>query len=126
MNVMKDVRPTRAVVRILKAFIDKLDHPPGGRTGDHFTYGYELMRETDFASSKVYAILVRLDDAGWLDRRTDPDARPESGGPPRNTFQLKPEAVPAARRLVAEAQKEFAPTRKRRLAGVVRALGWLS
>lgn len=122
---MEDIRPTRAVVRILKAFIDKLDDAPGGRTGDHSTYGYELMQKTDFSSGKVYSILLRLVNAGWLDRLDNPDARPESGGPPRVTYRLQPEAVPAARRLVAEARKEFAPARKRRAPDGVRALGWL-
>jgi DNA-binding PadR family transcriptional regulator len=122
---MQEIRPTRAVVRILKAFVDKIDDAPGGRTGDCSTYGYELMQETGYSSGKVYSILLRLVDAGWLDRRNNPDASPESGGPPRITYQLQPEAVPAARRLVAEALKEFAPVRKRRSSGAVRALAWL-
>ena len=122
---MEDIRPTRAVVRILKAFTDKLDSQPGGRTEDYATYGYELMQETGFGSGKTYSILLRLVNAGWLERLDNPDASPERGGPPRITYQLRPEAVPAARRLVAEARKKFAPARKRRMPGAVRALGWL-
>lgn len=123
---MEEIRPTRAVVRILKAFTDKLDDDaPNSRTDDHTTYGYELMQLTGFSSSKVYSILLRLVEAGWLDRLDNPDASPDSGGPPRVTYGIRPEAVPAARRLVAEARKEFAPARKRRATGAVRAMGWL-
>jgi DNA-binding PadR family transcriptional regulator len=122
---MDSIRPTRAVVVVLKVFTDKLDAGPGGRTEDYSTYGYELMQETGYGSGKVYSILMRLVNAGWLERLNNPDARPESGGPPRITYQLRPEAVPAARRLIAEARKEFAPARKRRAPGAaVRALGW--
>jgi DNA-binding PadR family transcriptional regulator len=120
---MEGIRATRAVVRILKAFTDKLDAQPGGRTQDHTTYGYELMQETGFGSGKTYSILLRLVNAGWLERLENPEARPESGGPPRVTYQLRPEAVPAARRLVAEARKEFAPARKRAARNGVRVLG---
>lgn len=124
MRRMDNVRPTRAVVRILKAFVDKIDAAPGGKTGDHATYGYELMQVTGYSSGKVYQILARLFNAGWLDRFDNPNASPESGGPPRITYQLRPDAVPGARRLVLEAQQEFAPAKRRRLPGTVRALGW--
>lgn len=100
---MEDVRPTRAVLRILKAFLDDLGTAQ---------YGYGLMRETGFSSAKVYQILARLDRAGWLDRFDDPTASPVSGGPPRITYRLQPTAVRAARHLVAEAEREFAPAGK--------------
>lgn len=132
---MDEIRPTRAVVRILKVFTDKLDTRTSGVIGDHSTedhstedhstYGYEVMRETGFSSGKTYTVLLRLVKAGWLDRLDNPDADPVSGGPPRITYHLRPEAVPAARRLIAEARKEFAPARKRRSGGPVRAPGWL-
>jgi PadR family transcriptional regulator PadR len=97
---MQEIRLTRAVLRILKTFVDDLGEPK---------HGYGLMRETGFSSAKVYQILARLTSAGWLDRFDDPDASPETGGPPRITYRLRAGAVPEARRAIGEAQSEFAP-----------------
>jgi PadR family transcriptional regulator PadR len=102
---MEDVRPTLAVVTILGAFIED---PSEAR------YGYGLMQATGYKSGKVYQILTRLMNAGWLHRHDDPNATPESGGPPRITYTLKAEAVPLARRLVNEARAEVAPAKGRR------------
>lgn len=102
------MRPTRDVVRVLKAFIDKIDAAPDHRTGRHTTYGYALMQMTGSNSGKVYTILARLTKAGWLDRFDDPSACPESGGPPRITYQLRSEVVPEARRIILAAQQELA------------------
>ncbi|MGO9381186.1 MAG: hypothetical protein ACLP4W_03610 [Mycobacterium sp.] len=114
---MEDVRPTRAVVRILKAFVDDPDRD---------IYGYQLITETGFSSAKTYQVLARLTGAGWLDRLDDPDASPQSGGPPRITYRLRGDAVPRARRLVAEAQEELAPVPARRwVRGTAHALGWI-
>jgi hypothetical protein len=54
-----------------------------------------------------------------------PQCKPRQRRPPRITYQLRPDAVPGARRLVLEAQHDFAPAKRRRLPGTVRALGWL-
>jgi hypothetical protein len=66
-------------------------------------HGYKLMKSIGFSSAKTYQILARLQAAGWLDRLDDPDASPESRGPPRITYRLAGNAVPKARRLLAEA-----------------------
>ncbi|SUA31565.1 Uncharacterised protein [Mycolicibacterium fortuitum] len=96
---MQEIRPTRAVVRILKAFVD---HP------DRANYGYGLMRETGYSSAKVYQILNRLTGAGWLERSEAPRSTTEAAGPPRVSYRLHPDAVAASRELITEAQKEFA------------------
>ncbi|HKI39127.1 MAG TPA: hypothetical protein VKA66_01675 [Mycobacterium sp.] len=112
---MKDVRPTRAVVRVLMTFLEDLERP---------IYGYLLMTETGFSSAKTYQVLARLTAAGWLDRFDDPDASPQSGGPPRITYRLRGDAVPKARRLVNEAREELTPAPARRwVRGTARALG---
>lgn len=108
---MQDLRPTYAVVRILRVFLDDLSQPQ---------YGYGLMRETGFSSAKVYQILIRLTDKQWVVRHENKDVATESGGPPRVTYELLPEAVPAARRLVSEAHRALAPsTPKRKATGSV-------
>jgi len=112
---VEEVRPTRAVVRILKEFVDDV--------GD-VQYGFKLMKATGFSSAKTYQILARLRSAGWIDKETDPAADVRSGGPPRVTYRMRPEAVPNARRLVQEARYEFAPAKPRTERGAVRALGW--
>jgi len=120
---MNEVRATLAVLRVLKVFVDKIDD---GDSRHHSTYGYELMQATGFNSGKVYQVLARLTSAGWLDRFDNPDASPESGGPPRITYRLRPEAVPAARRLVREAQADFAPAGASRARGASRVRGVIS
>lgn len=97
---MDEIRPTVAVVKILQVFLDDVGQN---------RYGYGLMQSTKYSSAKVYQILARLTKAGWLDRFDDPDASPETGGPPRITYKLRPEAVRAARHLVAETQQEISP-----------------
>jgi PadR family transcriptional regulator len=114
---MQEIRLTRAVVRILKAFVDDLGEPK---------HGYGLMRDTGFSSAKVYQILARLSSAGWVDRLDDPNASPESGGPPRITYRLREDAVSQARHAVAEAQREFAPaTSRRRVQVPVHTVEWV-
>jgi DNA-binding PadR family transcriptional regulator len=112
---MQEIRLTRAVLRIVKAFVDDVGEPK---------HGYGLMRETGFSSAKVYQILARLTTAGWLDRLDDPNASPETGGPPRISYRLRADAVPHARRVIAEAQREFGPASRRRpVHGPANALG---
>lgn len=101
---MDDVRSTLAVVAMLNAFLKDVAAPQ---------YGYGLMQSTGFSSGKVYQILARLVTAGWLERRDDPSATPETGGPPRITYTLRPEAVPMARRMVHEARAGISPTAAR-------------
>jgi hypothetical protein len=99
-DAMEDIRPTMAVLRILKAFLDDPQYTQ---------YGYKLMQETGFSSAKTYQILARLTKADWLQRKVDPGANPDSGGPPRVTYVLRGSAVPVARRLLAEASTELSP-----------------
>jgi PadR family transcriptional regulator, regulatory protein PadR len=113
---MDEVRPTLAVVKILTIFLADVSEP---------RYGYGLMRATGYSSGKVYQIVARLVSAGWLDRLDNPDATPESGGPPRITYRLRPAAVPMARRMVTDAQKDVAAaTAPRRTRRRIAAGGW--
>ena len=101
---MKDVRVTLSVGVVLAIFLAELPDEQ---------YGYKLMQETGFKSGKIYQILGRLEAAGWLRRH------PEGGkseGPPRVTYTLVPEAVPLARRALAEANAVLNPTPRRKLA----------
>ena len=88
---MQEVALTLNVVRVLKVFAENPDEA---------RYGYDLMRETGFASGKLYPILARLTRAGWLDRQDPGPAPTKSEGPPRITYKLAPTAVVAAIREV--------------------------
>jgi PadR family transcriptional regulator, regulatory protein PadR len=79
---------TVAVAVVLRAF---LDDPVRAR------YGYDLMRQTGFASGKLYPILDRLDQAGWLDREREVTDASAEGRPPRVFYRLTATGIPAAR-----------------------------
>ena len=63
-------------------------------------HGYGPMKRCNYDSGKVYGILARLHDAGWLERTRDAD--PESDGPQRVRYRLRPETVETARPLVSD------------------------
>jgi PadR family transcriptional regulator len=75
---MSDVRVTVAVARVLREFVADASEP---------RYGYELMQLTGFPSGKLYPILTRLQQAGWVSRERE-DA-------PHGTYTASP---PAARK----------------------------
>ena len=80
---MDDVRITLAVAQMLRVFYEDPDRD---------WYGYDLMSATGFASGKIYPILARLTTAGWL-LPLDPGPESKSGGSPRISYRLAPEAV---------------------------------
>jgi DNA-binding PadR family transcriptional regulator len=67
---------TLAVATVLSVF---LDNPAQVR------YGYDLMRDTGFASGKLYPVLARLEAVEWLERLPPTESRQ---GPPRVPYRL--------------------------------------
>jgi PadR family transcriptional regulator PadR len=95
---MSEVRVTIAVARVLRAFLDDVTES---------RYGYDLMRETGFPSGKLYPILARLQQAGWLVReREDIDPAAERR-PARTLYRLSSTGVVAARQELAILAAEF-------------------
>lgn len=91
---------TLAVARVLREF---LTEPSQDR------YGYELMGLTNFPSGKLYPILARLVEAGWLVReREDIDAS-QAGRPPRYIYRLSEQGALAAQRELAGISEQLAP-----------------
>jgi PadR family transcriptional regulator PadR len=89
-----------AVAQVLRAFLDDVSES---------RYGYDLMRQTGFASGKLYPILARLQKAGWLLREhEDVDASAE-GRPPRALYRLSPEGLEAARYELAALADQLRP-----------------
>ena len=97
---MDEVRITLAVAALLRIFLDDVSAP---------RYGYDLMRETGFASGKLYPVLGRLAAAGWLiaeRERIDPRA---AGRPPRRHYRLSPGGAQAAARELAAVNAQVQP-----------------
>ena len=99
---MPELRITPAVAVVLKLMLADRDRP---------RYGYELMRETGFASGKLYPLLARLCHAGWLSRESEGTNPTDSGRPPRVFYRLSPSGVALARQALAElhAQSDKGP-----------------
>ncbi|MDH2427488.1 PadR family transcriptional regulator [Sphaerisporangium sp. TRM90804] len=74
-------------------------------------YGYDLMKETGFASGKVYPLLARLRGAGWL-TVTEEDVDPAvAGRPARRGYRLTAEGTQVARRELARLDERLRPAR---------------
>lgn len=94
---------TLAVARLLRVFLEEATQP---------RYGYDLMRQTGFASGKLYPILARLQRAGWLIREHENINPAAEGRPARVLYRLSPTGVRVARyELAALADQLRPPTR---------------
>jgi PadR family transcriptional regulator PadR len=92
----EQIRMTWTVLRVLTAL---LEHP----TGKH--YGFEVCKATKLPSGTVYPLLMRLEQAGWLDSAwEDVDPR-EAKRPRRRFYQLNGEGVRHAQAALQEAQR---------------------
>ena len=97
---MSNVRMTLTVARVLREFLSDPSQP---------RYGYELMSLTKFPSGKLYPVLARLVDAGWLIReREDIDAS-RAGRPTRYMYRLSEQGAVAAQRELTGLSEELAP-----------------
>jgi PadR family transcriptional regulator, regulatory protein PadR len=98
--LMANVRVTLAVARVLREFLCDPCKP---------RYGYELMGLTRFPSGKLYPVLARLVDAGWLIReREDVDAS-AAGRPARYLYRLSEQGAVAAQRELTGLSEQLAP-----------------
>jgi DNA-binding PadR family transcriptional regulator len=97
---MQDVRVTLAVATLLRVFVQDPAEP---------RYGYDLMRETGFASGKVYPILARLEAAGWLVKEVEDVDPAIVGRPARRHYRLSGDGVGAARRGLALVDAQLRP-----------------
>lgn len=80
------------------------------RTQDEIS-GAEIARSTKLASGTLYPILLRLEEAGWVESRWETEAPQELGRPRRRFYKITGvgarNAQPALRD-VAVSLKEFA------------------
>jgi DNA-binding PadR family transcriptional regulator len=98
MTERKTMRITTSVAAILAAF---LQDPAEGH------YGLGLMRATGQPSGTLYPILVRLQDAGWVDAHWEDIDPVAAGRPARRYYRLTPDGVVAARRELQALQRKI-------------------
>jgi PadR family transcriptional regulator PadR len=101
-----DVRITLAVARVLREFLCDVDSP---------RYGYDLMGATGYPSGKLYPILGRLVDAGWLVREREDVDPAQAGRPARYLYRLSERGAAASRVELAAISEQFAPPSRPRL-----------
>ena len=95
-----DSRPrlTTGVVTVLAAF---LDDPDSDR------YGLDLMRATGHPSGTLYPILLRLQNAGWVEAYWEEIDPVQAGRPARRYYRLTPDGRASAYTEVAALQAQL-------------------
>lgn len=86
-----DIRLTITVGHVLRAFLADVSQP---------RYGYELMRSTGLESGRLYSVLTRLLEAGWLVRDVEDIDPILAGEPARRLYRLSPTGLEAARDVI--------------------------
>jgi PadR family transcriptional regulator, regulatory protein PadR len=94
----QEVRMTWTVLRVLSALFE---HP----SAKH--YGLEVCRDTGLPSGTVYPILMRLEQAGWLDSAWEEVDPREAKRPRRRFYRLTGEGVRHARAALNDAQRSL-------------------
>ncbi|MEV6349647.1 helix-turn-helix transcriptional regulator [Actinoplanes sp. NPDC051851] len=92
------VRVTAAVSKVLAAF---LEDPEADR------YGLDLMRATGHPSGTLYPILLRLQNAGWVEAVWEEIDPAEASRPARRYYRLTPDGLIAARTEIADLRRQL-------------------
>ncbi|MFI5844645.1 PadR family transcriptional regulator [Catenuloplanes sp. NPDC051500] len=95
---MKPVRVTAAVSKVLAAL---LEDPDADR------YGLDLMRASGHPSGTLYPILLRLQEAGWVEAHWEEIDPVAAGRPARRYYRLTPDGTVAARTEIAALQQQL-------------------
>ena len=98
---MPKVRMTLAVARVLREFLSDTSQP---------RYGYELMKLTGFPSGKLYPVLARLVEAGWLIREREEIDPSHAGRPARYLYRLSEQGAVDAQQELVGLSEQFTPT----------------
>jgi len=91
-------RITAAVSKVLAAF---LEDP------EEVRYGLDLMRASGHPSGTLYPILLRLQNAGWVEAYWEDIDPVAAGRPARRYYRLTPDGLVSARREVAALQAQL-------------------
>jgi len=94
----KPFRITAAVSKVLAAF---LEDP------EEVRYGLDLMRASGHPSGTLYPILLRLQNAGWVEAHWEDIDPVAAGRPARRYYRLTPDGQVSARHEVAALQAQL-------------------
>jgi PadR family transcriptional regulator len=97
---MQEVRMTITIARVLREF---LADPTETR------HGYDLMRATGYPSGKLYPVLAKLVNAGWLVREEEQIDPAREGRPARRLYRLSERGIEAARYELAALSQQITP-----------------
>lgn len=92
------VRVTAAVSKVLAAL---LEDPEADR------YGLDLMRASGHPSGTLYPILLRLQNAGWVEARWEEIDPVAAGRPARRYYRLTPDGRSLAHTEIAALQAQL-------------------
>lgn len=95
---MGKARITAAMADILKVF---LDDPRKSR------HGFDLMKETGFSSGKIYPVLARLAEDGWLVREREDFDQQAADGPVRYLYRINLDFIAAASQEISRLGNEL-------------------
>jgi PadR family transcriptional regulator, regulatory protein PadR len=93
------LRLTWAILKVLKVLLDD----PASKH-----YGLEIGKAAGLPSGSIYPLLMRLEQAGWLEsewEKVDPKA---AGRPRRRMYQLTGQGMEVGRQALEEAQRDLA------------------
>jgi len=90
-------RFTGATLRVLEALLDTAFEDP--------LYGLELMHRTRLSSGALYPVLMRLEQAGWVESSWQDVGPAVTGIRRRRGYRLTAAGVPAARHVLAGARR---------------------
>ena len=91
---------TLTIARVLREF---LTDPLQSR------YGYDLMQATGFPSGKLYPVLGKLVNAGWLLREEEQIDPAREGRPARRIYRLSESGIESARHELAVLSQQITP-----------------
>jgi PadR family transcriptional regulator, regulatory protein PadR len=94
------LRVTAAVSRVLAAFLED---------SQAVRYGLELMRASGHSSGTLYPILLRLQNAGWVETSWEQNDQATPSRPARRHYRLTPDGLTVARTELAAARARLSP-----------------
>jgi len=92
------LRMTSSVTEVIGAF---LENPDAQR------YGMELMAETGLPSGTLYPILVRLEEAGWVETAWEDIDPHVEGRPARRYYTLTADGAEAAQSALSDLHRKL-------------------
>jgi PadR family transcriptional regulator, regulatory protein PadR len=91
---------TIALATVLRVFLDDVTQP---------RYGYELMRLTGYPSGKLYPVLARLEQIGWLTKEIEQIDPSHERRPARRLYRISEAGIQAATSQLTALSTELRP-----------------